>query len=332
MLTFDYTPGLTKEKILSLVTEQEIIEAFLGSKISFKNAILSPLREEKSPSFTFKRIGNKIVFRDWGSGLYGDAFNFVQKLHLCSFNESLYLINNKLGLNLTDTKIYIPIAPKQVVITEEDEKQYSHIDIESQMFTLIDYKYWKQYGISLNTLVKYNVHSCKFVWLNGRLMSTYSSANPIYAYAFKSENKIKYKIYKPFSEKKFKWISNVDSSCIEGYDYLDWIGDIVILTKSLKDVMCLRELGYNAFSLHGESNVYPQKLHEQMTKRFSDVIVFYDNDITGIERGTKISEEYSIKSIHIPIETETKDISDFVQKYGIVNAKELITNLLKNGK
>lgn len=327
MLTFDYTPGLTKEKVLSLVTEQDIIEAFLGDKIKFKQPILSPFREERSPSFTFKKVSNKIIFRDWGNGQYGDAFNFVQSLYACSFNEALYIINEKLNLNLTDTRVEIPLTFKQIV-ENDDNKEYSEIFILPQMFTTTDYKYWSSYGISLSTLNKYNVKSCKYVWLNNKLISTYSNSNPIYAYVFKCNNNILYKIYKPFAEKKSKWMCNITPNCIEGFDMLDWVGDIIILTKSMKDVMCLRELGYNAFSLHGESNMYPRELHDSMSKRFKRIVVFYDNDKTGIERSKMISNEYQIDMILIPDEYNVKDISDFILKYNVAEAKQLINNLL----
>jgi len=327
MLTFDYTPGLTKEKVLSLVTEQDIIEAFLGDKIKFKQPILSPFREERSPSFTFKKVANKIIFRDWGNGKHGDAFNFVQSLYACSFNEALYIINEKLNLNLTDTRVEIPLTFKQIV-ENDDNKEYSEIFILPQIFTITDYKYWNLYGISLSTLNKYNVKSCKYVWLNNKLISTYSNSNPTYAYIFKCNNNILYKIYKPFAEKKSKWMCNITPNCVEGFDMLDWVGDIVILTKSMKDVMCLRELGYNAFSLHGETNMYPRELHDSMLKRFKHVVVFYDNDKTGIERSKMISDEYQIDMILIPDKYNVKDISDFILKYSVAEAKQLINNLL----
>jgi hypothetical protein len=328
MFTFEYTPGLSKEKILSLVSQQEIIEAFLGRKINFTDAILSPFRDEKSPSFTFKRIGDKVIFRDWGSGLYGDAFTLVQKLHgSCSFNEALYLINQKLNLRLTDVAIDIDRNTSTVTKESHTKRSFKAISIDQQIYTLTDYKYWKQFGIPLSLLQQYKVVSCRHAWCNGVLIATYTSLNPVYAYVFKDQDVLRYKIYRPFAEKKYKWFCNITPNCIEGYDNLDWHGDLVILTKSMKDVMCLRVLGYNAFSLHGESNQYPKDLHEKMLKRFDRVIIFYDNDSAGIYNSKRIASEYSLKQIQIPLNFKVKDISDFVSQYGIEKAKDLMSQL-----
>ena len=328
MLTFDYNPGLTKEKILSLATEQEIIESFLPEKINFKVPILSPYREEKSPSFTFKKVGNKIIFMDWGSGFRGDAFTFVQRLHRCSFTESLYLINQKLQLGLVDQNIDIEIKPKELIINEKDVSKSTIIQIERQIFTLIDYKYWNQYNISIKTLNKYNVRSCRNVWINGKLSMTYSNTSPIYAYELTNDDYIRYKIYRPLAPKKQKWISNITSKCIEGLDSLSKTGNLLIITKSLKDVMCLRELGYEAISLHSEVNSYKEELHNEMSKRFKRIVVFYDNDKTGIENGKRISEEKGIQAIFIPDKYKVKDISDFISTFNIQRAKQLLIKLI----
>lgn len=329
MFTFDYTPGLSKDKILSLVSEQEIIEAFLGYKINFREPILSPFREERSPSFTFKKIGDKVIFRDWGNGLYGDAFTLVQKLHgSCSFNEVLYLINQKLNLQLTDIAIDIDRNPKSVMKESQQERSFKAISIDKQIYTLTDYKYWKQFGIPLSLLQQYKVVSCRNAWCDGILIATYTSLNPVYAYIFKDQDVLRYKIYRPFAEKKYKWFCNITPNCIEGYDNLDWHGDVVILTKSMKDVMSLRILGYNAFSLHGESNEYPNDLHEKILKRFNHVIIFYDNDSAGIYNSRRISSLYNLKQIQIPLKFEVKDISDFIAKYGVLQAKDLMSQLI----
>jgi len=330
MLTFDYNPGLSKEKILSLATEQEIIEAFLPNKIDFKVPILSPFREERSPSFTFKKMGNKIIFMDWGSGLKGDAFTFVQRLHQCSFTESLYLINKRLELGLVDQNIDIEIKPKELIINEKDVSKSTIIQIEKQIFTLTDYRYWKQYGISIRTLNKYNVKSCRNVWINDKLSMTYSTASPIYAYAFTNEDYIRYKVYRPLAPKKQKWISNITYKCIEGLDHLNTTGELLIVTKSLKDVMCLRELGYDAISLHSEVNSYREDVHKQMSERFKHIIIFYDNDETGIFNSNKIAKEKGLNTILIPDKFKVKDISDFIATYGMQKAKQLLIKLIHN--
>ena len=58
-----------------------------------------------------------------------------------------------------------------------------------------------------------------------------------------------------FTEEEMQWLFNGGSAKdIEGYDQLSLNGDTLILTKSLKDCMCYRLLGYDAISLQGETN------------------------------------------------------------------------------
>ena len=45
------------------------------------------------------------------------------------------------------------------------------------------------------------------------------------------------KIYQPYSN--FKWLSNTSASDLQGLSQLPDRGDTLVITKSLKDVMCL---------------------------------------------------------------------------------------------
>ena len=64
-------------------------------------------------------------------------------------------------------------------------------------------------------------------------------------------------------------------------------------------------------------------------KRFKRVVLFLDNDSTGIAMSIKHSKEYGLEYILIPIETICKDISDYRATYGEIKTKQLLNTLLK---
>jgi len=68
---------------------------------------------------------------------------------------------------------------------------------------------------------------------------------------------------------------------------------------------------------------------EYLYASFKKIIIFYDNDKPGIAYAKKLSEEIEAPYIHIPLELiDTKDISDYIQKYGLETTKQLIKELI----
>ena len=70
------------------------------------------------------------------------------------------------------------------------------------------------------------------------------------------------KIYQPYS--KFKWLSNTSVSDLQGLSQLPKSGDTLVITKSLKDVMCLDIWGIPAVAPSSESCVIPSDIVKQL--------------------------------------------------------------------
>ena len=138
-------------------------------------------------------------------------------------------------------------------------------------------------------------------------------------YAYKVFNK--FKIYRPLSDKSIKWRGNLGSLDIQGFEQLPEKGNLLIITKSLKDVMVLYELGYNSIAPASESTVIPEIAMGNIKKRFKKIVVFYDRDATGMKFARKMVNQYNLDFMFIDKKHETKDISDFVKKFGIKKAK-----------
>lgn len=304
---------ITLEQIEEKISQKEILEAYIGD---ISKPICSPFRKDRNPSLTFKVKGNKVIWKDWGTGEGGDAFTFLMLYFNKSFNEILNKVWNDLILNNSYDKIKVK---RKNNFSKSSDNLNKNFIIQTQSFGFFDRKYWKSYGISIKTLIKYNVYSIKYFKFNGIFLE-YSINNPIYGYKF-SENI--WKIYTPFNKKR-KFLFNGNKNIIEGYDQLDSIGEFLFITKSLKDVMLFRELGYNAISFISETVLPDKEIILKLKERFKRIIVFYDNDDAGIKGAENICSNYNLEKMLIPKEFETKDITDTFRKYG----KEFVIDYL----
>lgn len=325
-----------KQVLLDKIGEEQIIGRYIG-ELNYNSPILSPLRKERNPSFTIKKFSDgKVVWKDWGTGKYGDCFNLVQELYNCSFNEALKIIMSDFQIRNYDR---IPFVKREEVV--ESKKKEKYILVKKQPFTKVDKEYWNKFGISLNTLTRFNVSSVKELYLFREhdiiFNKYYTSSCPIYAYQFNSYKTENYKIYMPLADKKVKWIFNGSKDDIEGYDMLPSTGELLIITKSLKDVMSLYELNYPAISLQGEHNKLEEELLNKLCKRFDNIICLYDNDDAGKKAILGYFDEKKQKFIpgihqinnvpYIFLEKE-KDISEYIEKYGKNKAKEMLYNII----
>lgn len=176
--------------------------------------------------------------------------------------------------------------------------------------------YFDRYYISQETLNKFSVFNIKSVYRNGKLHSKATKSNPIFAYSFPSG---RIKLYRPLSvDKSKKWYGNSSSDDLGGFEQLPKKGNLLVITKSLKDTMVLCEMGIPALSFNAESvgvgeNTDYADLIKMLKYRFYNVVVLYDNDDAGIVAARKLCAKYNLRSIVLQKE---KDISDLVFRYG----------------
>jgi 5S rRNA maturation endonuclease (ribonuclease M5) len=188
-----------------------------------------------------------------------------------------------------------------------------------------DLAYWGQFGITREILEKYKVNAISKMFSDGVLKQVYSEDNPMYSYrVFNS-----FKIYKPLANKSDKWRGNLERNDIQGFEQLNKTGDLLVITKALKDVMTLRSFGINAIAPPSESSILEEAPIESCRRRFSKIIMLYDRDKTGMLFTRKIAKKFNLDFVFINKKYEAKDISDFVKKYGRQSGKELLDYILK---
>ena len=69
-------------------------------------------------------------------------------------------------------------------------------------------------------------------------------------------------------------------------------GDILCVTKSMKDVMLLHELGITAIAPCSENLFLTEKQYNALRPNFKHCIVFFDNDRAGISNLRAIKKKY----------------------------------------
>lgn len=309
--------NLTLDYILSKVTEYDIYEAYIGK---FKIGMIynSPFRKDRNPSFGcyYSRSSKQLMFKDHGTGECGNVIKFISLFTgITNYADILKDIVSRLKIT-NDTKL---VSSKQNITPTE-----TVIGVVRQDFTKTDTDYWSQFNISLQTLKKFGVSSIKYYLCNGIVKGIYKDDNPMYAYKVYNH----FKIYRPLGDKYTKWRNNLTELDIQGYKQLPKEGDVLFITKSMKDVMCFYEMGIPAISPSSESTFIPSKVLEQLKKRFKRIIILFDRDPAGIKYSRKISKQTGLEAMFIHKKFKAKDISDAIKLNGFEEIKTWINKQL----
>lgn len=129
-------------------------------------------------------------------------------------------------------------------------------------------------------------------------------------------------------------MSNWNADKIQGWDQLPKTGKVLVITKSMKDVMTLASIGIPAVAPNSETLFVSDALLEDLKGRFKFIFVVYDNDRAGKYNMLKIRRKHpELEYFFIPNKYKAKDISDFHKKYGrsetIKSIKEYLTQWQK---
>jgi DNA primase len=309
---------ITLDYILSKVSEYDIYAHYLGQ---FKVGAIynSPFRKDKNPSFGiyYSKRTKQLLFKDHGTGECGNIVKFVSLYTgLTNYNDILKDIVKQLNIT-TDTKLD---SSKQYIPSSE-----TVIGIVRQKFTPTDINYWSQFNISEKTLKKFNVNSIKYYLCNGIVKGIYKEDNPMYAYKVYNN----FKIYRPLADKYTKWRNNLTEYDIQGYAQLPSKGDTLIITKSMKDVMCLYEMGIPAISPSSESTFIPNDILEGLKKRFKRIIILFDRDNAGVKYLRKMSLKTGLEGLLVHKKFKAKDISDAIKANSFEEIKEWLYGEIK---
>jgi hypothetical protein len=321
-------PKITKEFLLSKNSEETYMSTYLRVPVK-RGLFCSPLRKDNKPtcSFCHSKKG-ELMFHDFGTGFHENFVGVVMEIHKCSYQEALNVIAEDFGyISKAEDRPAVKIKVSNVKLEEKTE---TLIQIKPKAFSEQELKWWKGFGVTERTLKKYKVFSCDSIFLNGDYFSSSSPRVPIYGYyCGKKNGQELWRIYFP-SKRSFRFLSNVGKSYIQGAKQLPKTGDILLVTKSQKDVMLAYELGIPAIAPCSEVLFLSNKQIQHLKKRFKTIVVCYDTDITGIHNLKQIKVKHpDLHTFFIPRKYGVKDISDFFKKYGEEETRRLAGELLK---
>lgn len=308
---------ISKENILQWYGEYTIFKYYIPSFNICGKPFKSELRADNNASAIISEYNGKLHYYDFGTQEKYDVFSYVQKKYGLDFIGAL----NKIYDDLNAGKIN-----KTIPIYKKNIEKANIIRVAIRKFNENDINYWyKKYGIKEDLLIEYNVFPVQQYSISDNVFITDKIA---YAYYFGLHEGVnRWKIYQPYN-KQYKWISNTNSSIIQGYEQLKQ-SHTLIITSSLKDVLVLNECGYNACALQAEST----KLTESMLKSLQNktdckrIISIYDNDDTGIKYAEKLKNEYGIQALFMP--EGTKDPSEFVETYDYFCLRDYVESYLR---
>lgn len=319
---------ITRDKLLSEISDENIFRYYI-SDLKIGRVMNSPLRKDKVPSFGvfYASKYNQLFFKDFKIGS-GDCIKFVSILYNISYKQAISQIAKDFGL---DEKYELDSTIKKSSVIGEyiksPERTYTKspkiIEVTYRNWEKYDKNYWNSYGITLPTLQIYNVFPIKFLFINNNILPVDK-----YAYAYKEEKDgaVTYKIYQPYSA--FKWISNHNKTVHQGYTQLPKEGDLMLITKSLKDVMSLCDIAeIPSVGIQNETVLVKTSVVDEYKDRFKKVICLFDNDAAGISLAFRYKHKYDLPFITIPYKYGCKDFSDLVKKYGADKSKEILKQL-----
>jgi hypothetical protein len=218
---------LTIDSVLSRISDYDIFRYYMPTKNwKINQATYSPFRNEKHPSFIISNRYGKLRFHDFAdSTKSGDCFTFV-KLMFCipKMDDVLKMIDRDFGLGISssgpDVGRWKQIT-KEYVQPDPSDKRYTLIQASTRKFTKQELDYWAAYHQGEQDLKECNVYSIKSVYLNKKLF--YLPPEELrFGYYYDGH----WKIYRPFADKKNKWVpNNVPITAMDGKENIKELPD-----------------------------------------------------------------------------------------------------------
>jgi hypothetical protein len=354
-------PTLDKNYILQRISQEDIFSKFLDISLSdidhcIRNSgylIKAPYTirtTDDTPSCGFRYAGHKLRFKDFAGYFWGDCFDAVAFVHNIDVNDSrgfmevLDLVAKSFRIHKYEgTDVVVP-TNRHLDKTPISKKPPIEIKIKKRPFNRLDATYWSKIFFTKGDLIEAEIYACQYIWLNGFLAYDYDKINSqdvAYAYYFgvdKASGLDIIKIYFPYrSKKQGRFIMNIP--VIEGLRKQK-IAEILVLTKSYKDVVALRKLckgrfDVDALGLPSENHIISKDDYYNFWLQYNQIVTLMDFDFTGRSIAWKHRTIYNIPSLFLTngkLNTTnygSKDFTDYLAHNGQEQTIKLIENAYK---
>lgn len=319
--------------------------------------LLNRLRQDDTPSLSFRRDGDKVYVKDFGNDYFsGDCFHIAgTKLGLNSnYPAHFKLICDNI---INNVKAEIVIGKREIPVSRRSE---DNVIIEPYIreFTLRDYNFWTNFHLKKDNIDRnvQCVESFEMI-VADELVATYNykKEDPCYLYQLGTMKGVpRYKLYFP-KRSKVRFITNN----IFAIDDITRIrkNEKCILIKARKDRFLMdqiiRELyltNISVIAVSYEGARFTQQELNLLHSMYKEIFVLYDNDKAGLDNMIFCKKEYSFQPLYIisaikelnpelipdHIKTDTvllhkdipKDICEFAWKHDYNQTVNIVKHLI----
>lgn len=308
-------PGieLTKIAILERLTEEKIMERYIGLEVDTESFFQNPLRPDQRPGCRFYyNSKGRLYFHDWGK-FHWDCFAVVQYRYGDSFIQALRRISHDFSLKDIEAQYFQEYVP---IIKVREEVKVCVRNWEKD-----DLKFWNKGGVDTNTLKWGNTFALKAFWINNEYYKCWKN-DPTYCYYFGNGL---YKLYFPARKEMRFWqnINQVDDDLTQFWDQLPPTGEILILTKSKKDGLSMYTFDITADAVLSETHLIKPEKMAQYKARFKYIFTLFDHDQAGRYLALKYWKVYGIPYLMFP-KGWRKDFFANVELFGRVGMIKII--------
>lgn len=304
--------SLEIEDVTNYISEYDIACFYLNIH-KIPCVINSPLRRDNNPSLgLYSPDGVKVYYTDFSTKEKGSLFTLLSKVWNLNMKETLLKIKSE-QLKNTNNNPNIYHYKRKSINSEKSLLQCKIRDWEP-----FDIKYWKSYGISLKWLKYAEVYPISHkIIIKDNKKYIFPADKYAYAYVERKEGNITLKIYQPYNTKGYKWSNKHDSSVISLWTKVPETGEKLCICSSLKDALCLWEnTGIPAIAVQGEGYKISNTAIKELKRRYKEIFILFDNDMTGLIDGEKLAALTGFTNIILPKFKEGKDISDLIKSKG----------------
>ena len=318
---------LTIDSILDRITPFDIFSYYMPNKWKVNDAALSPFRKENNPSFVIGNRSGKLSFIDYTDTSYrGDCFTFVKMMfNLKNMDETLKMIDQDFGLGISSGKLSLDYKKitANYVQPETEGKRYALVQATTRAFTREELAYWNEYHQDISDLKLEHIYSIDKVYLNKKLF-TLKDTELRFGYYYSGH----WKIYRPFADKKLKWIpNNVPITAMDGKKNI--IGaENAFINKSKKDYMVVKKVYPTTCAVQNEGDACfsPENVEFLKTNSVRQTLSF-DSDVAGVRNSLKVTEKHDFGYCNVPKEFLREDIKDWAalgRQYGLAKVEQYL--------
>ena len=319
---------LTPDSILDKISEYDIYKMYMPHQNWKINVVTySPFRNEKNPSFIIGYRGGALRYVDFGdSSKKGGCFNFVMMLFNVNLNDALLMIDRDFDLGIisgSSTKQYERIVSDYAQPTATSKREF-FIQVKTRKFTHEELAYWNAYYQDIDDLRANNVYSIDTVYLNKQKFPIKDSELR-FGYLYEGH----WKIYRPFADKKNKWMpNNVPITMMDGLqDIKDC--DVAFINKSKKDYMVMKKIYPCCCAVQNEGmGCFSEENVEYIKENSERQILSFDSDETGVKNSQMITDKFGFEYCNVPriyLDEGIKDWADLARIHGLKTIEKYLT-------